>query len=142
MLTRDADQGSDRTERALIDGDQMGQSEAKEFRTILRTWPALYQMLPAWPSLVDGTGAALPAASQLNTLAGWGGMTNISADLVDRCTAAQPQLASPLSHISGDVQVTILVAVNRDTGIAVGQSSGQPGATVKAEKGVRSCRTG
>ena len=122
--------------RALIDGDQMGASEVPEFQQILRTWPSLYQMLPAWDVLQDANGAPLPASQQLNQLAGWGGLPNISSDLIDRCQTVQAILRDPLANMDGDIQVTFLNGMNRDTGVAIARdANGTPGKTAATAKG-------
>jgi len=122
--------------RALIDGDQMGKSEVAEFQQILRTWPSLYQMLPAWPVLHDSAGGQLPASQQLNTLAGWGGLPNITGDMMDRCAAAQAILQNPLAALNGDIQVTFLNGRNRVTGVAIERNAdGTPGQTAATAQG-------
>jgi pimeloyl-ACP methyl ester carboxylesterase len=127
--------GTVNSARALIDGDQMGASEAEEFKVIMRSWPSLYQMLPAWPALVDGNGAPLPAATQINRLAGWGTTPHIPADMMDRCATAQALIKDPLANMNGDIQLTILLGVNRATGVAIERTNGRPGDTVRTENG-------
>lgn len=121
---------------AMIKGDQMGDSTVTQFQEILRTWPALYQMLPAWPAAVDATGAPLPAAAQLTQRGGWGTLSNISSDLLERAVEVQRLLRDPLGWMEGDVQVKLLMAVNRQTGVTLlSEQNGPTGDPVIQAKG-------
>ena len=111
---------------AMITGDQMGASTISQFQEIIRTWPAIYQMLPAWPALVDSAGSPLPAAAQLTQPGGWGTLPNISADLLDRTTAVQRTLRDPLGWMEGDIQVKLLLGVNRNTGVTLASAANGP----------------
>lgn len=101
---------------ALLNGDQMGPAGVDAFRKILRTWPALYQMLPSWPVLLDANGDALPPEQQITQEAGWPGIDGIDPDLLLRARETQPLLRDPFGAM-GDIRVTVLLGRNRNTTI-------------------------
>ncbi len=102
---------------ALIEGDQFGSGAKPELQRILRTWPALYQMMPAWPAILDRVGQPAPRERQILTEAAWAGYDGISGDLLQRARDLQLQLRDPLGWMDGDIDVHILMARNRDTDI-------------------------
>jgi len=101
---------------ALLNGDQMGEAGVDAFRKILRTWPALYQMLPAWPVLVDDAGSPVPLEQQITRAAGWAGVEGIDADLLLRARETQPLLRDPFATM-GDIRVSVLLGRNRNTAV-------------------------
>ncbi len=107
---------------AVIGGDLMGPAAEPAFQQIVRTWPALYQMMPSWNAVVmpDGT----PAANQLLDPECWNGMAGISADLLSRASAAQGLLADPFSQLGGDIRLSIVMARTRPTGNNLEQTGG------------------
>lgn len=109
--------------RALIVGDQAGEAAAPIFRRILRTWPALYQMAPAWPAVVDELGEDAPEEHQLSAVTGWPHM-DVPDDMIERARVARLLLRDPLSHLRGDVQIAILFARNRNTGLKLERRGG------------------
>lgn len=117
---------------AMINGDQMGETTVSQFKTILRTWPSLYQMLPAWPAMVDTGGAPLPSSAQLTSPGGWGSLQNISTDLLDRAVEVQRQLRDPLGWMEGDIQIRMLFAVNRETATALKANTSGPSGKPKS----------
>jgi len=110
---------------ALIEGDQMGEAASPAFREILRTWPSLYQMMPAWPAVVDSAGNQAPAERQLLAASAWNGHDGIREDLLLRAREAQALLRDPLGWMEGDVDVRILMARNRRTVVDVDGSQGR-----------------
>jgi pimeloyl-ACP methyl ester carboxylesterase len=104
---------------ALIEGDQMGAGATAALQTIMRTWPALYQMMPAWPAVVNGTGQAAPPDQQLLTPPAWEGFPGISEDLLLRARDGQRLLRDPLGWMEGDIDVRILMARNRPTDVTL-----------------------
>lgn len=102
---------------ALISGDQMGQASAPSFQKIMRSWPALYHMIPAWPALVDTDGTPAPPDRQMTSMAAWEGTAGIVPDLLERAVEVQAMLRDPLSHMRGDVRVAALMGRNRPTAV-------------------------
>ena len=109
---------------ALLDGDSVGKAAASRFKAVVRTFPSLYQMLPAWPAVLDGDGNAVPEDQQLTRLGGWDGLSGIDEDLLSRVEPVQEALRDPLSHLKGDVRVAVVLARNRKTVVEV---EGGPG---------------
>jgi pimeloyl-ACP methyl ester carboxylesterase len=120
---------------ALISGDQMGDASAPSFRKIVRTWPALYQMLPAWPALVDEAGHPVPLDRQITTARAWEGTKGIDEDLLTRAVEAQALLRDPLSHMRGDIRVAALLARNRPTAVELRAAPPLDTASVKNQMG-------
>jgi pimeloyl-ACP methyl ester carboxylesterase len=113
---------------ALLFGrDDLGSGTALIGRAMSRTWPAIYQMLPAWPSVVDGQGAALPQAEQLLSPGGWpaGWNDGVTPDLLGRAAAVQAMLANPLEFMD-PARVTTLMSRNQTTGISVRRDDAAP----------------
>lgn len=109
---------------AILEGDQMGEAASPAFRKILRTWPALYQMMPSWPAVVDGADATLGPEEQLLSPSAWTGHDGISGDMLARAREAQTLLRDPLGWMEGDIDVAILMARNRQTGISLRKTDG------------------
>jgi pimeloyl-ACP methyl ester carboxylesterase len=99
--------------RALVTGDLMGSAGQQAFQSIVRTWPAIYQMLPSWDAFLHAGGAALSATD----MPSWGNLSGISQDFLDRARDAQQQLREPLAFMDGDVAVAITLMRNRPTGV-------------------------
>jgi pimeloyl-ACP methyl ester carboxylesterase len=113
--------GTVKAAAALLWGrDDLGGGTEPLARAMARTWPAVYQMLPAWPAVVDANGAALPPGDQLLSAGGWpaGWNEGITQDMLDRAAAVQALLANPLASMEG-VQVTTLMAANQKTPLSV-----------------------
>jgi pimeloyl-ACP methyl ester carboxylesterase len=100
---------------ALIEGDQFGSGAKPELQTIMRTWPSLYQMMPAWPAVMDQAGQPAPRERQLLAPSAWDGYDGVSGDLLQRARELQLLLRDPLGWMEGDIDVRILMARNRDT---------------------------
>ncbi len=100
---------------ALLKGDQFGEKHAGEFVKTIRTWPALYQMMPSWKAVVDKKGEALPAQLQLTSLKCWKGHAGISSDFLQRTREVHRLLKKPLDHMDGNIRVLIIMAKNRST---------------------------
>jgi pimeloyl-ACP methyl ester carboxylesterase len=100
--------------RALVTGDLMGPAGQQAFQVIVRTWPAIYQMMPSWDGFVPsagGTGQAMTDPGAWQTLPG------VSADFLARTRDVQQRLREPLSFMDGDVSVAIVLMKNRPTGV-------------------------
>lgn len=112
---------------ALLTGEVSGKPAAGTFREILRTWPALYQMLPQWPAVVDREGKPLPDELQLLSPAGWQGVEGIRADFLQRAREVADGLRDPLGHMRGDIRVAIVLTRNRNTGLTLQRLDGDLG---------------
>lgn len=110
---------------AMIVGDNAGERLSPVMRRTIRTWPAIYQMLPAWPAVVGADDAPAPAPEQLPRPGGWPGVEGIDDDLLLRAREAQTLLRDPLSHMEG-VDVRIYWAENRKTWTAIRRSASGP----------------
>lgn len=109
--------------RALLDGDQLGESAVPILQQVVRTWPALYQMLPAWPVVSDGT-EDNTARRGLVDPSVWSAIPGIAADLLNRAREGQQLLRDPLGWMDGDIDVQILLARNRPTDIGLAKPNG------------------
>lgn len=105
--------------QALLTGEAAGKPAAGTFKEILRTWPALYQMLPAWPSMCTEPGAPCPDDDQLMHLNCWRGVDGIQEEFLRRGLEVQAMLRDPFSHMRGDMRVSVLLARNRNTGVEI-----------------------
>ncbi|MDA0328153.1 MAG: hypothetical protein O2958_04000 [Gemmatimonadetes bacterium] len=86
-------------------------------RRMAQTWPALYQMLPAWDSVLDPSGRSVPSDQQLLRLGGypepW--REGIREDLLVRARETHALMADPLSRLHGDIQVLVVQGEKQDT---------------------------
>jgi pimeloyl-ACP methyl ester carboxylesterase len=97
--------GTMRAAEALIFGSgNLGEGQEGAARTMARTWPALYQMLPSWAAVTDPGGNPLPADQQLLNLQGWpaGWNDGVTQDMLNRAARVQGLLKQPLSHLPAD----------------------------------------
>jgi hypothetical protein len=106
--------GSINAARALVTGDLMGSAGQQAFQVIVRTWPAIYQMVPSWDGFVQAAGE--PPQSMTDA-ASWRGLPGISLDFLARARDVQQRLRDPLSFMDGDVAVSIILMRNRPTGV-------------------------
>ena len=96
--------GTMRATEALLWGSEgLGDDEdvIDAARGMARTWPALYQMLPAWGAVLDPDGDELPAGQQFNQIDGWPGTwgAGVQDDLLLRAREGQELLAEPTTKI-------------------------------------------
>jgi pimeloyl-ACP methyl ester carboxylesterase len=110
---------------AMFLGDNAGERLAPVMRRTIRMWPAIYQMLPAWPAVWDRDGIPLPEAQQLPFPAGWPGVEGIDEDLLLRAREVQALLRYPLTHLEG-VDVRFYWAENRKTMTAIQRTDEDP----------------
>lgn len=100
--------------QAMIVGNDAGKRLAPVIRRTVRTWPAIYQMLPAWPAVVTRSGDPVPDREQLLRPGGWPGLGEIDEDLLLRARETRTLLEDPLSHLQG-VDSRLYWAENRKT---------------------------
>lgn len=97
---------------ALVHGEQLGASAAPDFVRVSRTWPALYQMLPAWTTSLGG---APPGGLLADSAWQHPDYASLDRSLLARARQARRQiLDAPLDRMGG-VAVTIYMARNRPT---------------------------
>jgi len=111
--------GTVNSARALILGDQFGEAAAPEFQQIVRTWPSIYQMMQAWPAVLDANGDVAPDEQQMTEFSAWNAYPHISDDLLVRTKVVQQMLADPTGWMMGDIEISVLMANNKHTRIRV-----------------------
>jgi len=110
--------GTVRALDALLFGrEDLGAERLRGILAAARTWPALYQMLPAWRAAVTPTGEELPFEKQFIFSEGWAGHATqgIQADLLQRARETQALLRGPFSYMSPGVEVLVLFGKRQDT---------------------------
>ena len=96
-----------------------GESDVANLQEAVRTWPALYQMLPAWRAARnEGGDLSLLAAAT------WAGHDAIDPALLERARETRAMLADPLSHLAG-VDVRLVMTAHRDTPVAMAHRDGR-----------------
>jgi len=104
--------------KAMLLGDNAGARLAPAMRVVIRSWPGIYQMLPAWKSVLRTDLTPAADARQLTQTGGWPGLADIQADLLLRAREVQPLLLDPLGHMEG-VDARCYFANNRKTQIGI-----------------------
>ena len=86
-------------------------------RGMAQTWPALYQMLPAWDSVVDPAGNPLPESRQLTRIGGYPGVWKggMSRDLLERARATHELMERPLVRFGPGVATLAVQGQKQDT---------------------------
>jgi pimeloyl-ACP methyl ester carboxylesterase len=79
-------------------------------RSMAQSWPALYQMLPAWDSVVDEDGQALPSNRQFTSPRGYPGAWNqgVRSDLLSRARDTHALLEGPFSRFGPGVNTLVI----------------------------------
>ena len=111
--------GTTRAVEALVFGStDLGAKERALAMQMARTWPAIYQMLPAWACVTDAQGNPLPDDQQLLHAGGWpaGSNDGVTEDMLDRASAVQRMLVDPFSGFGPGISVTTVLGTNQDTG--------------------------
>jgi pimeloyl-ACP methyl ester carboxylesterase len=103
--------GTMRATDALVFGsEELGRTEQGAARTLSRTWPALYQMLPSWDAILAADNQPLPTGSQLLQLGGWPDPAGVSEDFLQRARDLQAMLRNPASRMGGSKAVFIMTS--------------------------------
>lgn len=124
--------GTLRAVEALVFGhDSLGDSHRPSALRMARTWPAIYQMLPAWRCVVDEKNAVLSDDEQLFHLSGWSPAPSpetVDEDLLVRMIETQEMLVQPLDNFGPGIAVRTIMSVNQATGQALekGAAPGGP----------------
>jgi len=100
---------------ALLPGSpSLGDDNRILARDMARTWPALYQMLPAWSCIEESDGDPRAPADQVLEPGGWPGQAGITADLLTRAQEAQALLRNPFAEF-GAAEVRAFLGTNHKT---------------------------
>lgn len=86
-------------------------------RGMAQTWPALYQMLPAWDSVHDPDGDPLPESKQFTSIGGYPGIWKggMSENLLQRARDTHILMERPLSRFGGGVATLIVQGEKQPT---------------------------
>lgn len=114
--------GTMRAAEALALGSpSLGKPDQPLALAMARSWPAIYQMLPAWPCAVDAAGNELPEDRQLLSPGGWPsrpGEPPVPDDMLQRARDAQALLRDPLAGFAG-VEVAVVLGTDQQTPLAL-----------------------
>jgi pimeloyl-ACP methyl ester carboxylesterase len=130
--------GTVRALEAILFGRQdLGKQNLPGILAAARTWPALYQMLPAWPAAVSQKGKPLAPEQQFIWPAGWGALLQqgIQDDLLLRARETQALLRGPYSHLAPGVDTLTIMGKRQNTPISVPKRGGQFVQDYKNQKG-------
>lgn len=110
----------------VLGSDSLGQKDRLLALQMARTWPAIYQMLPSWPCVVDPQGDPLRAAQQLLQPGGWpaDGGPPVPQDMLDRALAVQKMLVNPFEGFGPGISVTTIMGANQATGQTLVRTGG------------------
>ncbi|MBC7791323.1 MAG: hypothetical protein H7Z74_15355, partial [Anaerolineae bacterium] len=125
--------GTLRAVEALTFGhESLGDSHRPSALRMARTWPAIYQMLPAWPCVVDERNVVLPDDEQLFHLSGWSSATTpgtVDEGFLVRMLETQEMLVHPLDNFGPGIAVRTVMAVNQTTGLALVKAAAAAGSS-------------
>jgi len=115
-------------EAILFGREDLGHDNLPGILAAARTWPALYQMLPAWPSAMDEEDQVLPLDLQFNQPGGWPGLVDVpggvQSDLLQRARETQALLTGPFSHLVPGVDTLVVMGKRQMTPISVPRRDG------------------
>ena len=107
---------------AMVLGKNAGERLAPVMRVVIRTWPAIYQMLPSWPAVLKADGTPAAESRQLKGRGGWSGVSGIQDDLLLRAREVEVLLKDPLSYMEG-LDTHFFWATNRKTKTGIRRES-------------------
>jgi len=119
--------GTMRAAEALLWGSEgLGADHAAAAREMALTWPALYQMLPAWKAVRRRDGDAAPDGQQLLELGGWPGAfgDGVQADLLLRARASAALLHGPFARLGSGTMAMALLGKWQLTPVEVTRAGG------------------
>jgi pimeloyl-ACP methyl ester carboxylesterase len=120
--------GTMRAVEALVFGHpSLGEDQRPLAREMARTWPSIYQMLPAWPCVVDEHGTTLPEGEQLLTLTGWPAAESagVTEDMLSRARKTQVLLRDPFANFGVGIRAWVVMGVNKETGRTLVKKDGR-----------------
>ena len=120
--------GTMRAVEALVFGhESLGEDNRLLARQMARTWPAIDQMLPAWPCVVNDEEKTLPEGEQLLTLTGWpaADSAGVTEDMLSRARKTQVLLHDPFANFGPGILVRVVMGVNKDTGHVLVKNNGE-----------------
>lgn len=120
--------GTQRAVEALVFGHgSLGENQRPLAKQMARTWPAIYQMLPAWACVVDEHGTTLPEGEQLMSLTGWpaGDSAGVTEDMLSRARKTQTLLHDPFANFGPGILVRVVMGVNKETGRTLVKQGGR-----------------
>ena len=114
--------GTMRAVEALLFGrEDLGKENREDVMDAARTWPALYQMLPAWPAARDAKGQPRDPAKQFIWPGGWSSArgTPPNDDMLTRARETQALLCQPFSHLVPAVKIITIMGRRQPTPVSV-----------------------
>lgn len=119
--------GTMRATEALLWGSEgLGAGHVAAARGMALTWPALYQMLPAWKAARKPGGEAAPEEHQLLRPEGWPGASGdgVQADLLLRARASAALLHGPFARLGSGTMAMALLGKRQLTPVEVTRAGG------------------
>jgi hypothetical protein len=99
---------------ALALGEQLGESASSQFASVIRSWPAIYQMLPDFENGLRRPNGSNAATGLLHA-ASWSANGGLSEDLLNRALQVHRTfLRHPFAYLR-DVRVALVLSTNRPT---------------------------
>jgi pimeloyl-ACP methyl ester carboxylesterase len=116
--------GTMRAAEPLIFGfPDLGAANQLKTRAAIRTWPALYQMLPSWACVLGTDMRPLPTQEQLTAIGGWTDATDIDVsvltDMLARAREAQALLTGPFSYMGPWVDARVILGEAQNTPLTI-----------------------
>jgi pimeloyl-ACP methyl ester carboxylesterase len=92
-------------------------------RLPVRTWPALYQMLPSWNCVVGTNARPRPSNEQLVSIGGWTDTSDVDlavlADMLERAIQFQALLAGPFSYMGPWIDARVVLGEGQGTPVTI-----------------------
>ncbi len=116
--------GTMRAANPLLFGlDDLGANNQLTTRAPIRTWPALYQMLPTWDCVVGKNGAARPANEQLTDDGGWTDTSDVTpavlTDMLARAAQFHALMNGPFSNMGPWIDAQVILGEGQGTPVSI-----------------------
>lgn len=123
--------GTMRAAEALLWGrDDLGDEEdlIAMLRSAARTWPALFQMLPAWKSILDRHGNPAPAKLQLDSPNGWPAKYPLEEEDIQNLARAEAfhEVIKGWLENPGSYHLKVIMGMEQDTTNAIKRNGSLP----------------